>query len=165
MGKTSTLPEHGDIILNSTNQTRGECNSLVWAELTFKGYADAIIPCLSIFIFHLEPAVRKELHENNFHHYYGFFYIPFWKYVTSSFTIITKHFDNGNWNDTLQLKILQTWFTIWTNFFLGKYTYTKIDKGAWKIIIYKVIRACSSNNIAPRNFTYLCFFFSQINLV
>ena len=42
-------------------------------------------------------------------------------HVQSSFATITRHLDNGIWNDTLQLKILRTWITIWTNFFLSKY--------------------------------------------
>ena len=35
IGKTSTLPKHGDIILNSMSQTRGEWNSLVLSRADF----------------------------------------------------------------------------------------------------------------------------------
>ena len=35
IGRTSTLPNHGDIILNSMNQTRGEWNSLVLSRADF----------------------------------------------------------------------------------------------------------------------------------
>ena len=81
-----------------------------------------MIFCVSIFIFCLE-----QLDENDFYHYYGIFLegiIPKLldhSYVQSSFATITRHFDNGMWNDTLQLKILRTWITIWANFFLSKY--------------------------------------------
>ena len=55
------------------SQTRGKWNSLVFsrAELTFKGYEDAMIFCVFIFIFCLEPTVREQLDENDFRHYYG----------------------------------------------------------------------------------------------
>ena len=35
IGKTSTLPKHGDIILNSMSQTRGEWNSLILSRADF----------------------------------------------------------------------------------------------------------------------------------
>ena len=81
---------------------------------------------VSIFIFCLEPTVREQLDENDFCHYYNFFESTIPKllghsYVQSSFATITRHFDNGIWNGTLQLKILRTRITIWGNFFLGKY--------------------------------------------
>ena len=78
-----------------------------------------------------------------------FFKVPFWNFAT-----ITRHFDNGIWNDTLQLKILQTSINIRTNSFFSKYISTKIDESAWKIIIYTTIWACYSKNIPPRYFTY-----------
>ena len=40
-------------------QTRGQWNSPVGVELTFKEYKDAMIFCVSIFIFCLEPTVRE----------------------------------------------------------------------------------------------------------
>ena len=75
-------------------------------------------------IFCLEPTVTEQLDENDFRHYYGIFFestIPKLldhSYVQGSFA--TRHFDNGIWNDTLQLKILRTWITTWANFFLSK---------------------------------------------
>ena len=85
-------------------------------------------------------------------------------YVHSSSATIARHFENGIWNDTLQLKILRTWITIWTNFFSWV---NILKRKSAKIIIYTIIRACSSKNIAPRHFTYYCmlFFLSQIDLV
>ena len=47
---------------------------LFWIELTFKGYEDAMIFFVSIFIFCLEPMVREGLDENDFRHYYGIFF-------------------------------------------------------------------------------------------
>ena len=47
---------------------------LFWVELTFKGYEDPMILCVSLFIFCLEPMLRKQLDEN----YYGIlFKVPF----------------------------------------------------------------------------------------
>ena len=40
---------------------------LFWAELTFKRYEDAMIFSVWIFILRLEPTVREQLDENNFH--------------------------------------------------------------------------------------------------
>ena len=80
-----------------------------------------------IFMFCLEPTLREQLDENDFHHYYGIFFestilkLLDHSYVQSSFAAITSHFGNGIWNDTLHLKILRTWMTIWTNFFFSKY--------------------------------------------
>ena len=45
-----------------------------WVELTFKGCDDAMILCVLIFIFCLEPTLREQLDENNFRHYYGIFF-------------------------------------------------------------------------------------------
>ena len=62
---------------------------------------------VSLFIFCLEPMLRKQLDEN----YYGILFkstIPKpldHSYIKSSFPTITRHFDNGIWNDTLQMKI------------------------------------------------------------
>ena len=87
---------------------------MFWAELTFKGYEDAIIFCVSILIFWLEPTLTEQVNENDFPHYYGIFFessilkLLDHSYIQSSFATITKHFDNGIWNDALQLKILRT---------------------------------------------------------
>ena len=85
-------------------------------------------------------------------------------YVRSSFATIRRHSDNGFRNDALQLKILRTLVRIGTNYFLSKFLETKIDESAWKIL-YTIICACSSKNIAPRYFTCCMLLFSQINLV
>ena len=77
-----------------------------WVELTFQGYEDAMIFCVFIFIFCLEPTVREQLDENDFRHYYGIFFdytilkLLDRSYVQSSFATITRRFDNGTWNDT-----------------------------------------------------------------
>ena len=95
--------------------------------------------CVSIFIFCLEPTVGKQLDENDFRQYYGIFFestilkLLDHSYDQSSFATIIRHFDNGIWNDTLRLKILPTWITIWVYFFLSKYLYTKIGEGASKL--------------------------------
>ena len=125
--------------------------------------------CVSIFIFCLEPTIREQLDENNFTQYYGIFFestIPKvldHSYVQSSFATITRHFDNGIWKDTLQLKVLRTWIAIWASFFLSKYLKTKIGEGPLKIIIYTVIWACFSKNIVPRHVTYFCMLLFLLN--
>ena len=90
--------------------------------------------CVSFFIFCFEPTVTEKLDENNFHHYYGSLFnstilkLIDHSYVQSSFTTITKHFDNGIWNDALQLKVLRTWIApnelifSWVNIFQQKST-------------------------------------------
>ena len=135
---------------------------MFWEELTFKKHDDVMMFCVSFFIFCFEPTVTEKLDENNFHQHYGIFFdstilkLLDHSYVQSSFATITKYFDNSIWNNALQLKILWTWITIWTNFFLGKYLSTKIYIAAWKIIIYTIILGCSSKNIAPKYLTYYC---------
>ena len=125
-------------------------------ELTFKGYDNALIFCIFIFIFCLEPTVREQLDENDFR--LSIFFRPDHSYVRSSFATIRRHSDNEFRNDALQLKILGTWVRIGTNYFLSKFLETKIDESAWKIL-YTIIRACSSKNIAPRYFTYCMLLF------
>ena len=127
-----------------------------------------MIFCVFIFIFSLEPTVREQPDENDFHRYYSIFFestilkVLDHSYVQSSLARIRRHFDNGIWNDTLQLKIFRTWISVWTNYFLSKFPKTKIDESAWKIILM-IIRACSSKNIGPRHFTYYCMLlFRQI---
>ena len=154
------------------SQTREKWNSIVWVELTFKGCEDAMIFCVLIFIFCLEPKVGEQLDESDFRHYYGFFFesailkLFDHSYVQSYFATVRRLFCNGIWNNSLQLKILRTWISIGTTYFLSKFIETKIDERAWKII-YIIIRACSSKNIARRNFTYYCMllFLSQRNQV
>ena len=108
-----------------------------------------MIFCVSSFILFLEATVREQLNGNDFGHCYDFFFRKYrpetaWSsYVQSSFAAITGHFENAIWNDTLPSKMLWTWITIWTNFFLSKYLSRKIDEGAWKIIIYRIAENCT----------------------
>ena len=83
-------------------------------------------------------------------------------YIQRTFATIRRHFGNGIWRDALQSKILRTWMSIGTNYFLNKFLETKIDKRARKIN-YIIIRACSSKNIAARHFTYYCMLLSLSN--
>ena len=77
-----------------------------------------MIFCVFIFIFRLEPAVREQLDENDFRRCYGiFFESTILKLLDQAmfkvfFERITRHFDNGIQNDTLQLKISRTWIAI-----------------------------------------------------
>ena len=130
-----------------------------------------MIFCVVIFIFCLEPTVRQQLDENDFRHHYGIFFestilkLLDHSYVQSSFAKSRRHFGNEIWNIVLRLKILRTWISIGTHYFLSKFLETKIDESAWKII-YIIIWACFSNNIAPRHFTYYgMLFFSQIKKI
>ena len=144
------------------NQTRGEWNSLVLRRANFWRiwrYHDIL--CFHIyFLFRTNGkwATRwKRLPSLLWYFFRKYHSETTWSsHVQSSFATITRHFDNGIWNDTLQLKILRTWITIWTDFSLSKYLQTKIGEDAWTHIIYTIIRACSSKNIAPRHFTYYC---------
>ena len=141
------------------NQTRKKWNSLVLSRVGFKGYEDTMIFCVFIFIFCLEPTVREQPDENDSRSYYGVYFestilkLIDHSYVQSSLARITRHFDNGIWNDALQLKIFWSWISIWTKYFLSKFVEMKFDERVWKII-YMTIWACSSKNIAPRHFTY-----------
>ena len=119
-------------------------------------------------IFCLEPTVREQLDEKDFRYYYGIFFertilkLLDHSYIQRTFATIRRHFGNGIWRDALQSKILRTWMSIGTNYFLNKFLETKIDKRARKIN-YIIIRACSSKNIAARHFTYYCMLLSLSN--
>ena len=53
------------------------------------------------------------------------------------------------------MKILGTWINIRANSFLAiKYHEAKMGEGAWEVISWRKIRACSSKKIATRHFTY-----------
>ena len=105
------------------SQTREKWNSIVWVELTFKGCEDAMIFCVLIFIFCLEPKMREQLDENDFRHYYGIFSesailkLLDHSYVQSYFATVRRLFCNRIWNNSLQLKILRTWISIGTTYF------------------------------------------------
>ena len=50
---------------------------MFWVELTFKGYEDTMILCVSIFIFLFRTngkSAREQLDENDFRHCYGIFF-------------------------------------------------------------------------------------------
>ena len=94
----------------------------------------------------------------------------FRKYHSSLHYLIepcSKFFCKTLWQRYITVdEILRTWIIMWSNFFLSKYLSTKIGESAWKIIIYTIIRVCSSKNIAQDiSLIIVCFFFSQINLV
>ena len=138
------------------SQTKVELNSLIWVELTFKGYKDAMIFCVSIFIFCLEPTEREELDENDFRHYYGIFFRKYHSKTTWS-QLYSKLFRNN-------YKAFETMHYCWRFYEYGspyELSFSRVNildifEGAWKSIIYTVIRACSSYNIAPRHFTHFC---------
>ena len=110
-----------------------------------------------IFIFRLEPTVREQLDENNFRHYYGIFFestiLNLLDHISEFIRNNYKTLWQRHLKDTSQLKILRTGINIGTNYFLSKFLETKINESAWKII-YTIIRACYSKNIALRHFTY-----------
>ena len=134
-----------------------------WWQPGFKGYKDSMIFCVFIFYFFRTNGTngkRTAGWERLPSPLWYFFESTILKllehsYVQSSFATTRMHFDNGIWNAALKLKILRTWISIGTNYFLRKFLETKIDESAWKII-NTIIRACSSKNIAPSYFTYHC---------
>ena len=67
---------------------------LFWVELTFKGCEDAMIFCVLIFIFCLEPTIREQMDENNFRHYYGVFFRKYHSETTWS-QLCSKLFCNN----------------------------------------------------------------------
>ena len=83
--------------------------------------------CVFILIFCLEPTVREQLDENDFRRCYGiFFESTILKLLDqATFKVLSQQLQDtlttAISSDRLQLKILQTWITIWTNFFLSKY--------------------------------------------
>ena len=142
------------------SQTREKRDSLALNRACFKRYENTMIFCLFVFIFCLKPMVtEQQMRTITVTTMVFLFESTILKsldhnYVESSFATIKRHFDNGIWNNTLQLKILRAWINIGTNYFLSKLLETKIDKRAWKII-YKIIRPCSSKNIPPRHCSFL----------
>ena len=54
--------------------TRERWDSLVLSRFGFKQYEDAMIFCVFIFTFCLEPTGKEELDENDFCHYFGNFF-------------------------------------------------------------------------------------------
>ena len=158
---------------NTKLQSQQEKNGtpLFWVELTFKGCEDAMIFCVLIFIFLFRTNGKRTAAWERLRHYYSIFFestilkLLDYSYVQISFATIKRHFGNGIWDYALQMKILQTWNSIATNYFLSILLETKIDESACKII-YMIIRGCSSKNIAPRHFTYYCMLlFLSNNLV
>ena len=86
--------------------------------------------------------------------------VSFWNYLIKLCSNFCRNNYKAFWkrhlNGYIQLKISRIWITIWTNFFSSKYLQIKIGEGAWKMITYTIIRACSSKNITPKHFTYYC---------
>ena len=147
-----------DIKLNEPSKKKV---GLPCSEETFKGYEDIMIFCAFIFIFCLEPTVKKQPMTTTSVTIMVFFLKkPSWNYlITAMLKVLSQilggTLNNGIWNDTFQLKILQAWISIGTNYFLSKFLETTFGKSAWKIV-YTIIRDCSSKNIALRHFTYYC---------
>ena len=72
------------------SQIKVELNSLIWVELTFKGYKDAMIFCVSIFIFCLEPTEREELRLPSLLWYF-FSKVPLQNYlITAVFKVVSQ---------------------------------------------------------------------------
>ena len=74
------------------NQTREKWD-LFWVELTFKGYEDTMIVCVSIFIFCLEPTVREQLMRAiSVTIMVIVSKVPFWNYlITAMFKVLLQH--------------------------------------------------------------------------
>ena len=133
---------------------------MFWVELTLQGYEDAMILCFHFYLLSRTSGKRSSGWERLPSLLWYLFQSTIRKllddsYVQSSFPTIRTYFDNRIWNDAIQLNILRTWISIGTNYFLSKVLKMKIDKIARKIM-YILTRACSMENIAPRNFTYYC---------
>ena len=83
------------------SQTREKWD-LFWVELTFKGYEDTMIVCVSIFIFLFRTNGKRTIDESDLRHYYGHFFestilkLLDHSYVQSSFATFRRHFDNFN---------------------------------------------------------------------
>ena len=108
IGKTFTLLKQKDIILNSMTQTREKWDSLVssrgdfWMIWRYHG-----ILCIHVYFLFRNNVWREQLDKNNFCHCYSFFFCFFFEntilkvldysYVQSSFSTITRHFDNSIW--------------------------------------------------------------------
>ena len=108
IGKTLTLLKQKDIILNSMTQTREKWDSLVfsrgdfWMIWRYHG-----ILYIHFYFLFRNNVWREQLDKNNFCHCYSFFFFFFFEnaipkvldysYVRSSFSTITRHFDNSIW--------------------------------------------------------------------
>ena len=157
--KALTLSKYGDIMLNSTSQTRAKCDSLALSRADFWMIMRCAILCFYFYFLFRTNSKREQLHKNDF----GYYYVNFFKrailkvldhrHVQSFFSKFTRHCQR-HLRDTLQLKVLRTWINIDGNSFSSKYFETKVDESVWKIISRKKIRAYSSKNIAPRHFNY-----------
>ena len=121
IGRIPTLPKHGDIILKSTSQSREKWDSLV---LCF------------YFCFLFRANGKRTTDGNNLRHYYGVFFETTILKLLDHSVAIRRHFDNGIWKDSLQLKILRIWINIGTTYFLSKFVQTKIDEKAWKTYLH-----------------------------
>ena len=95
--------------------------------------------------------------------------VPFWRllgfsYVQSSFSIITRHIENGIWKIlySWRSKILQTWINILANYFI-KYHEIKMGEDTLGIISCTKMQASSLMNIVQGHFTYYCIFLCLSN--
>ena len=106
---------------------------------------------------------------NDFRHSYGDYFESIILKITW-YQLCSKLFLNdyeGHWQwplkDTLQLKIIRTRINVRAISFLGKYHETKTGEGAWEVISWTKIRACSTKNTVQRHFTYYCILLSLSN--
>ena len=147
---------------------------LFWADVTFELYEDTMVSGKFIFIFCLEPTIRKDTWMNTTSVTVMFFFfskVPFFKlldrsYVQSPFSVITRHVHNCVLKGSLQLIILRIWINIceFCHQDLGKDHETKVDEGNRQIISCTKIRACTSKNIVPKKITFHLFFYAFISL-
>ena len=116
----------------------------------------------TFFIFLFRSNVKKEyLDENDFcHGYVNYFKSAVLK--VTWFQLCSKFFLNNyeaHWEqhlkDTLQLKILQTWINIHTNYFIKNHE-MKMGEDTSEIISCTKIQASSLKNIAQGHLTYDC---------
>ena len=137
---------------------------MFWVELTFKGYEDTMIFCVSIFIFCLEPTVRKQLDENDFRHCYVIFWeVLFWNYLIKPCSKFFRNNYKTLWQQYLKRYITVENFTDMghhSNWFfleyisLNKNWLNYLDLHNNPILVFEDI-----------SLIIVCFFFSQINLV
>ena len=100
MGKTLTLPEHGDIILNTMSQKRKKWVSLVfvlsrvdfWVIWKWHG-----IPCCCFKFLFRNNCKREQLDEKAIRHCCGNLFESFIPKVQSLFSKITGYLENGIW--------------------------------------------------------------------
>ena len=125
------------------------------------------VPYFHFFFLFRTNGRKEHLDENDFGHGYGSYFESAilkvtWYRLCSMFVcnIYEAHWQR-HLKSTLQLKILQKWINIRTNFSLGKYE-MKMGEGVRKTIICTKVRAPFVKNIS---LITVFFFFSQTDLV